>query len=82
MHLDVPQDGWTNEESYFIRFTMINIYCKIKKPIDKFIFIAIYESQYTQEELGKMLNVSQEAISKRYNNVLIRLRKFKKNGIL
>ncbi len=77
-----PNDGWLPEEKAFFRLTVIMVYRKISDPIDKFIFIAMHESGYTQQEIGTILKISQEAVSKRYNNILRRLRDHRKRGIL
>lgn len=82
MNLEEPKDGFTEEERYFVKLTVLVLYSKISDPIDKFIFIAINESGYSQEEVGSMLRISQEAVSKRYKNSIDRLRDFRKRGIL
>lgn len=82
MNLDSPQDGWTNEENFFLKFTILNIYAKITDPIDKFIFIALHESGYSQEDIGIMLRISQEAVCKRYKNAIKRVREMKRQSIV
>lgn len=82
MNLGEPQDGFTEEERSFLKLSILVLYTKISDPVDKFIFIAINESGYSQEEVGTMLKISQEAVSKRLNNSIQRLKDFKKRGIL
>ena len=82
MNLDSPEDNWTPDERVFIRLNVLIIYKKVENPIDKFIIIAMHESGYTQEEIGQMLGISQEAVSKRYKNAVIRLKEFRKKGIV
>lgn len=77
-----PNDGWLPEEKAFFRLTVIMVYRKITDPIDKFIFMSIHETGYTQDEIGQILKISQEAVSKRYNHTIDRLRKYRREKIL
>lgn len=69
MFFENPADGWLPEEKAFFRLTIIMFYKRIDNPVDKFIFMAIQENGYTQDDIAQILNISQEAVSKRYSNI-------------
>ncbi len=78
----VPADGWENYERLFLKDIVVTMYCRIKDPVNKFIIIAKYECGYKEEEIGKMLKISQEAISKRLKKTKEILFRAKKHNAL
>jgi hypothetical protein len=77
-----PSDGWEGYEKHFLRAIIVTMYCRVRDPIDKFILIAKYESNYCEQEIGRMLKMSQPAINKRLKKIRAILFRAKKNNAL
>ncbi len=69
-----PLDGWQPFERMFLRQIIIMIYKSIDDPTDRFVFVMTQEAGYTQEEVALILDISQEAVCKRLNKVLNKVR--------
>lgn len=79
-----PSDGFMNFENMFLRDSLVSVYRNIKYFGNKFIIIAYFECGYTQDEIAKMLGVSQVSIQKRIKKTQDKLRKsnlFKDSGL-
>lgn len=64
-----PDDGWTNDEKLIIRQLAISVYSSLPDVLDKFIVMACLQNEYNQEDVASMVGISQEAISKRIQNI-------------
>jgi DNA-directed RNA polymerase specialized sigma subunit len=69
-----PSDGWMPYEKIFLRQLVLSVYKRIHSPLDKFIFMAAKETGYTEEEIAKIVGISQPAISKRITKIMILLK--------
>lgn len=78
MGIEPPPDGWTQPEKIILRTVLVTLYEKLPDLKDKFILMATYESNYTQESIGDMLGISQVAVNKRLNKAVERLQQFRK----
>lgn len=72
--VDEPLDGWQPFERLFLRHIVLMIYKSIDDPTDRFVLVMTQEAGYTQEEVALILNISQEAVSKRLNKVISRVK--------
>lgn len=82
MMLSSPPDGWTQYERLILREVVIDMYSRIEDPIDKFIIMATFESNYRQEEIGRMFGISQVAVHKRIKKAQDFLKAVRKAGQL
>jgi DNA-directed RNA polymerase specialized sigma subunit len=72
-----PKDGFTELENEFLRSMVIDVYRILKSPKDKFILMSIQEMGYTQEVVGKMLNMTQVRVCLRLQKIKEYVRKHK-----
>lgn len=77
-----PDDGWNNYERMILRETIVSIYQKIEDPLNKFILCVTHECGYSQEEVARMLGVTQPAINKRLKKTLKKIRKLRNKSRL
>ena len=77
-----PSDGWEPYEKMFLRAIVVTMYCKLKDPIDKFILIAKFESGYVEQEIARMVKMSQPAVNKRIKKIRQVLCRAKRNNKL
>jgi len=82
MILQEPEDGYSPLEKILLKQFIISIYSVIRDPVDKFILIARHESNYKQDEVAKMLGISQVAVSKRLTKMKRQMRAKRKRGEL
>lgn len=64
-----PEDGWQPMERILLRDLVVSLYRTVRKPNDKFILMAIFESGYSQTEVAMILGVSQVAVYKRITEI-------------
>lgn len=69
-----PPDGFTTEERIFLREVVHSMYLFLGSDTERFIVMAIYEAQHTQEEVAKMLGVSQPFINRKLKEAVNRLK--------
>lgn len=81
-NIQAPSDGFTSYELIILQDLIITVYEKIEEPRDKFILCGIYECGYKQEDVARMLNCTQEYVSKRLNRILKDIRKMRMDGQL
>lgn len=80
MIIKEPPDGFTMLERIMLREIVLLMYKKLDDPMDKFILIARHESGYKQEEIAKMVNMTQVAVHKRLKKISELLKKQRKMG--
>jgi len=77
-----PTDGFMDIEKLFIRDLFISVYKSLDDPITRFIIIAHFECGYTQDEIAKMVCLSQPSVLYRIKKAKERLRRKKEAGKL
>lgn len=77
-----PNDGFSSMEKILLREMILVTYRNINDVTDKFIMMAIHEGNYSQEDVGTMLGISQEAVSKRITKSTFKLKELRKLGKL
>lgn len=74
MMIQEPPDGFTTEERMFLQDVIHSMYLFLASDTERFIVMAIYEVNHTQEEVAKMLGVSQPFINRKLKEALCRLK--------
>lgn len=64
-----PDDGWTDDEKYYLPLTIVNLYRSLKNPQDMFILMCIKEIGYSEEIVGQILGLKQEVVSNRLKKI-------------
>ena len=77
-----PPDGWLPEEKMFLKDMVLSVYKSIDDPTDKFILLASFESNYTQNDIAFILGCSQVAIQHRLAKTLECIRDKRKENEL
>jgi len=70
-----PKDGWTLEEMSIQTEIVIKIYESIGDDKDRFLVMACWQLGYNQEDMARVMKISQEAISKRLVKVKEEIKK-------
>lgn len=60
-----------------MRTTIVELYAGVSDLTDRFILLAHFEGNYTQDEIGQMLHISQVAVNKRLHKAIALLRSTK-----
>lgn len=74
MMMQEPPDGFTTEERMFLKDVIHSMYLFLGNDTERFIVMAVYEAMHTQEEVAKMLGVSQPFINRKLKEALNRLK--------
>ena len=69
-----PPDGFTSEERLFIKDVLNTMYLFLGCDTERFIIMATFEANHTQEEVAKMLGVSQPFVNRKLKEALARLK--------
>ena len=72
-----PADGWTKMEKSFLNLWLIYLYNSLSNTEERFILMAKFENGYCEEDIGKMIGISQAAINKK----LVKIYKFLKKKL-
>ena len=72
--LPEPPDGFTTEEKMFLKDVVHSMYLFLGSDTERFIVMASFEAMHTQEEIAKMLGVSQPFINRKLKEALARLK--------
>lgn len=74
MIIPEPPDGFTTEERMFLKDVIDSMYLFLGNDTERFIIMAVYEAQHTQDEVARMLGVSQPFINRKLKEALARLK--------
>lgn len=74
MIIPEPPDGFTTEERMFLKDVINSMYLFLGSDTERFIVMAVYEAMHTQEEVAKMLGVSQPFINRKLKEAINRLK--------
>jgi DNA-directed RNA polymerase specialized sigma subunit len=74
MIIPEPPDGFTTEERMFLKDVIHSMYLFLGNDTERFIIMAVYEAQHTQDEVARMLGVSQPFINRKLKEALARLK--------
>lgn len=75
-----PPDGYEKYEQIFLRDMIVDMYHNIPDNRDRFIMMAHFELNYTEDEIGRILEVSQPYINKKIKEIQEELRNLRKQN--
>lgn len=69
-----PSDSFLPFEKLFLKDIMVSIYRNIRNSKTKFIIVSYFECGYSQDQIAKMIDVSQVTVCKRIKKTQEKLR--------
>ena len=74
--------SFTQLEICFMREVFTSLYHCIKDPMSKFIIMSHFECGYSQDDVARMLGISQPTVVQRIKKLQEKLKLYRKHGYI